>query len=87
MDEVERIFLPISKSLALRVSGMGGYTSKCEKKSKSLHPTSAKVQETVITKHFRRQYNVKHFEKTCLRERFKKKKCSNKGTYFKVEIF
>jgi hypothetical protein len=21
------------------VSGMGGYTSKCEKKSKSLHPT------------------------------------------------
>jgi hypothetical protein len=24
---------------ALRVSGMGGYTSKCEKKSKSLHPT------------------------------------------------
>ncbi len=22
----------------LRVSGMGGYTSKCEKKSKSLHP-------------------------------------------------
>ena len=23
----------------LRVSGMGGYTSKCEKKSKSLHPT------------------------------------------------
>jgi hypothetical protein len=23
---------------ALRVSGMGGYTSKCEKKSKSLHP-------------------------------------------------
>ncbi len=25
---------------ALRVSGMGGYTSKCEKKSKSLHPSS-----------------------------------------------
>ncbi len=25
---------------ALRVSGMGGYTSKCEKKSKSLHPTA-----------------------------------------------
>ena len=24
---------------ALRVSEMGGYTSKCEKKSKSLHPT------------------------------------------------
>jgi hypothetical protein len=22
----------------LRVSGMGGYTSKCEKKSKSMHP-------------------------------------------------
>ncbi len=28
----------------LRVSGMGGYTSKCEKKSKSLHPN---VQYTV----------------------------------------
>jgi hypothetical protein len=37
MDEVEKIFLPISKSLGRRVSGMGGYTSKCEKKSKSLH--------------------------------------------------
>ncbi len=27
----------------LRVSGMGGYTSKCEKKSKSLHPTAHPV--------------------------------------------
>ncbi len=26
-----KFFLPISKSLGLRVSGMGGYTSKCEK--------------------------------------------------------
>jgi hypothetical protein len=31
-------FLPLSKSWTLRVSGMDGYTSKCEKKSKSLHP-------------------------------------------------
>jgi hypothetical protein len=31
MDEVENFFLPISKPWALRVSGMGGYTSKCEK--------------------------------------------------------
>jgi hypothetical protein len=28
---------------ALRVSGMGGYTSKCEKKSKSLHPSGQVV--------------------------------------------
>jgi hypothetical protein len=27
----------------LRVSGMGGYTSKCEKKSKSLHPNGQHV--------------------------------------------
>ena len=41
MHEVEKFFLPISKSLdPYRVSGMGGYTSKCEKKSKSLHPNA-----------------------------------------------
>ncbi len=45
MDEVEKFFLPISKSLAwaLRVSGMGGYTSKCEKMSKSLHPNGEAI--------------------------------------------
>ena len=46
MDEVENFFLPISKAWALRVSGMGGYTSKCEKKSKSLHPN---VQSSMYT--------------------------------------
>ncbi len=30
MDDVETFFLPIFKPLALRVSGMGSYTSKCE---------------------------------------------------------
>ncbi len=39
MDEVENFFCQFSNPWALRVSGMGGYTSKCEKKSKSLHPT------------------------------------------------
>ncbi len=29
----------------LRVSGMGGYTSKCEKKSKSLHPSQQSFTE------------------------------------------
>ncbi len=28
---------------ALRVSGMVGYTSKCEKKSKSLHPSAQQI--------------------------------------------
>ncbi len=31
-------FCQFPNTWALRVSGMGGYTSKCEKKSKSLHP-------------------------------------------------
>jgi hypothetical protein len=30
----------------LRVSGMGGYTSKCEKKSKSLHPSTHATSST-----------------------------------------
>jgi hypothetical protein len=38
MDEVENFFCQFPNPWALRVSGMGGYTSKCEKKSKSLHP-------------------------------------------------
>ncbi len=37
-DEVEIFFCQFPNPWALRVSGMGGYTSKCEKKSKSLHP-------------------------------------------------
>ncbi len=36
--KLKKIFCQFPNPLALRVSGMGGYTSKCEKKSKSLHP-------------------------------------------------
>ncbi len=39
MDEVENFFCHFLNPWALQVAGMGGYTSKCEKKSKSLHPT------------------------------------------------
>ena len=39
MDEVKKIFCQFPNPWALRVSGMGCYTSKCENKSKSLHPT------------------------------------------------
>jgi hypothetical protein len=39
MDEVEKFFCQFPNPWTLRVSGMGGYTSKCEKKSKSLHPS------------------------------------------------
>jgi hypothetical protein len=39
MDEVKNFFCQFPNPWALRVSGMGCYTSKCEKKSKSLHPT------------------------------------------------
>jgi hypothetical protein len=38
MDEVKKFFCQFPNPWALRVSGMGGYTSKCEKKLKSLHP-------------------------------------------------
>jgi hypothetical protein len=38
MDEVEHFFCQFPNPWTLRVSGMGCYTSKCEKKSKSLHP-------------------------------------------------
>ncbi len=38
MHEVENFFCQFPNPWTLRVSGMGGYTSKCEKKSKSLHP-------------------------------------------------
>jgi hypothetical protein len=36
--ELKIFFCQFPNPWALRVSGMGGYTSKCEKKSKSLHP-------------------------------------------------
>jgi hypothetical protein len=35
---LKNFFCQFPNPLTLRVSGMGGYTSKCEKKSKSLHP-------------------------------------------------
>jgi hypothetical protein len=38
MDEVKTFFCQFPNPWALRVSGMGFYTSKCENKSKSLHP-------------------------------------------------
>jgi hypothetical protein len=40
MDEVKNFFCQFPNPWALRVSGMGGYTSKCEKMSKSLHPST-----------------------------------------------
>jgi hypothetical protein len=33
----------------LRVSGMGGYTSNCEKKSKSLHPSGEVLSQFLAT--------------------------------------
>jgi hypothetical protein len=38
--KLKKFFCQIPNPWALRVSGMGGYTSKCEKMSKSLHPTA-----------------------------------------------
>jgi hypothetical protein len=38
-DEVKNFVCQFPNPWALRVSGMGCYTSKCENKSKSLHPT------------------------------------------------
>jgi hypothetical protein len=40
-------FCQFPNSWTLRVSGMGGYTSKCEKKSKSLHPIMQADASTV----------------------------------------
>jgi hypothetical protein len=39
MDEVKFFFCQFPNPSALRVTGMGCYTSKYEKKLKSLHPT------------------------------------------------
>jgi hypothetical protein len=36
--KLKKFFCQFPNPWALRVSGMGGYTSKCLKKSKSLHP-------------------------------------------------
>jgi len=45
MHEVEKFFCQFPNPWTLRVSGMGGYTSKCEKKSKSLHPNAQATGE------------------------------------------
>ncbi len=37
--KLKNFFVNFQNPWTLRVSGMGGYTSNCEKKSKSLHPT------------------------------------------------
>jgi len=44
------LFCQFPNPWTLRVSGMGGYTSNCEKKSKSLHPT-IHTQYTVLYSH------------------------------------
>jgi hypothetical protein len=38
--KLKNFFCQFPNPWTLRVSGMGGYTSKCEKKSKSLHPST-----------------------------------------------
>jgi hypothetical protein len=40
MDEVEIFFCQFPNPWTFRVSGMGCYTSKCEKSQKSLHPSA-----------------------------------------------
>jgi hypothetical protein len=60
----KRIFRVLPKISAnpwtLRVSGMGGYTSKCEKKSKSLHPTPhpSNTQQHTRTPNNRQQHTT-----------------------------
>ncbi len=44
MDEVENFFYQFPNPWALRVSGMGGYTSKCEKKVKITAPYCTRIQ-------------------------------------------
>jgi hypothetical protein len=42
--KLKNFFCQFPNPWTLRVSGMGGYTSKCEKKSKSLHPSAHTIQ-------------------------------------------
>jgi hypothetical protein len=51
----------------LRVSGMGVYTSKCEKKSKSLHPTAQSVSFCIPVSTSARAvlYSWFHFSQSC----------------------
>jgi hypothetical protein len=41
--KLKNFFCRFPNPWTLRVSGMGGYASKCEKKSKSLHPIAQAV--------------------------------------------
>ena len=45
--KLKNFFCQFPNPWTLRVSGMGGYTSKCEKKSKSLHPSAYPLLEQV----------------------------------------
>jgi hypothetical protein len=40
------------------VSGMGGYTSKCEKKSKSLHPSAQYMMQYSFRKSLNQRYSM-----------------------------
>ncbi len=51
--KLKNFFCQFPNPWALRVSGMGCYTSKCEKKSKSLHPN---VQHTEVLPQYPRLY-------------------------------
>jgi hypothetical protein len=55
--KLKNIFGQFPNPSTLRVSGMGGYTSKCEKKSKSLHPTLHPHQPGLI---FPSWWNIRH---------------------------
>ena len=47
--KLKNFFCQFPNPWTLRVSGMGGYTSKCEKKSKSLHPNARILSTSFIS--------------------------------------
>jgi hypothetical protein len=61
----KNFFCQFPNPWALRVSGMGGYTSKCEKKSKSLHPS---VHVHLYNVHAPQLFIITHFEHTVTHE-------------------
>jgi hypothetical protein len=65
--KLKNFFCQFPNPWTLRVSGMGGYTSKCEKKSKSLHPTvhQRKFIDWKKTKLFRFRWNWDEEKKFC----------------------
>ncbi len=56
--KLKNFFCQFPNPWTLRVSGMGGYTSKCEKKSKSLHP-SAHCQ-LIKRRHYNKQISSRY---------------------------